>query len=130
SKATAALQKEDLGKAQAGAAPSSAGAAGVAGRASSGSSLLPTMVRFSPICTGTLTPSICRLILLLRYQPSEPVENSLTSASCSLPSMTTLIAFAVARNCARVMGQVVFFAIGAFSTQRPRNAAVRAPRAT
>src|SRR5262249_36914472 len=80
---------------------------------SGGSSLLPTMVRLSPTCTGTLTPSTCRVILVLMFQPSEPVENSLTSASCSLPSMITLTGLAPLRNWARVMGQVLFLAIGA-----------------
>src|SRR5262249_14371978 len=45
-----------------------------------GSSLLPTIVRFKPICTETAVPPISIIVLPLRYQPSEPVENSFTSA--------------------------------------------------
>src|SRR5437879_1268673 len=54
-----------------------------------GSSLLPTTVRFRPICTATGTPSISMVVLPLRYQPSEPVENSLTGARCGTSLIVT-----------------------------------------
>src|SRR4051812_31833786 len=75
------------------------------------------MVKFRPTCTGTLTPSISTLILLLRYQPSDPVENSLTSASSLLSPICTTIGLALVRKSARLIGQVVFFAIAASSPQ-------------
>src|SRR4051812_34743557 len=69
------------------------------------------MVRFRPIWTGTRTPSTSTVVLALRYQPSDPVENSLTSASsCWLP-IITVTCLALARNSARVIGQVVFLAM-------------------
>src|SRR5437879_3498954 len=73
-----------------------------------GSSLLPTMVMFMPICTDTGTPSTSMAVLPFRYQPREPVENSLTSASSGTPLMVTVTGFAFERNCGRLIGQVVF----------------------
>src|SRR5437868_6967101 len=57
--------------------------------ASCGNSLLPTTVMLRPICTATGVPSISTLILLLRYQPSDPVENSRAPASRVCPAMVT-----------------------------------------
>ena len=43
------------------------------------------MVRFMPICTLTdLSPTLT-LALPFKYQPSEPVENSFTSAVMGMP---------------------------------------------
>lgn len=46
-----------------------------------GRSLLPTIVRLRPICTLTGLPPTSMTVLPFTNQPSEPVENSLTSAS-------------------------------------------------
>ena len=35
----------------------------------------PTMVMFMPICTDTGVPPTLTVVLPLRYQPSDPVEN-------------------------------------------------------
>src|SRR5262249_5796085 len=85
---------------------------------SCGNSLLPTIVMFMPICTDTSVPlmSICTLSLM--FQPSEPVEKSLGTAWYSLPLMDTVNGLALAlysAHCLRVMGQLVFFAIGVTS---------------
>ena len=54
-----------------------------------GSCLEPTTVMFIPICTLTdLSPTLI-LALPFRYQPSEPVENSLTSAVMGTPLIVT-----------------------------------------
>src|SRR5712691_6011938 len=66
------------------------------------------MVKFMPIWTLTVLPLISIWILPLRYQPREPVANSLTSAVCGTSPITTLMALAWARNSSRVIGQVVF----------------------
>ena len=50
-------------------------------------------------------------ILLFRYQPSEPVENSLTGAVSGTPATVTETGLAAARNSLRLMGQAVFFAM-------------------
>src|SRR6185437_10735313 len=71
--------------------------------ASCGKSLLPMMVRFKPTCTITSLPSTSTAILSLMFQPSDPVENSLTMAIISLPPMTTGTGLAAVRNCSRVM---------------------------
>src|SRR5437763_465751 len=54
------------------------------------------MVRFSPIWTDTGLPSISTVVLPLRYQPSEPVENSLTSAISGTPATVTVTGLALA----------------------------------
>src|SRR5262249_5026223 len=86
------------------------GAAGALAPSSGGSSLLPTMVRFRPICTGTRTPSTVRVVLALRYHPSEPVPNSLGSTWNSWSPIFTITGWAFL-NWARVIGQLVFFAM-------------------
>src|SRR4051812_35917172 len=69
------------------------------------------MVRFMPICTDTGVPPTSMVILPLRYQPSEPVENSLTSACNGTSPTLTVTALALVRKSLRVMGQVVFLAM-------------------
>src|SRR5688572_32462720 len=69
-----------------------------------GRSLLPTMVRFRPICTLTGVPPTLTVALLLMFQPSEPVENSLTSAIMGMPLMVTSTGLAFSWKCLRVMG--------------------------
>jgi hypothetical protein len=70
------------------------------------------IVRFKPICTDTGTPSTSMLVLPVKYQPSDPVENSLTSANNGSPLITTVTGLAAARNCRRLIGQVDFGGIG------------------
>src|SRR6266545_5608925 len=110
----------------AGAVQATSSAAGAA--ASRGRSLLPTTVRFSPICTDTMVPSMSMVVFSLRFQPSEPVENSLTPTTKVRSPMVTLIGLALARNWARVTGHEVFFAMtfllaGARGASLPSNAA-------
>src|SRR5262249_40037598 len=76
-----------------------------------GSSLLPTIVRFKPICTATGVPLISTVVLPFRYQPSEPAENSRTSAISGTPLMVTVTGLAFAWKSARLIAQVVFLAI-------------------
>ena len=93
--------------------------------ASAGSSLLPTMVMFRPICTATGVPSTSMLTLPLRYQPNEPVEKCLTSADSDWPAMLTIIGFALLRKSARLIGQAVFLAIGVLPPWRSWETATR-----
>ena len=59
-----------------------------------GNSFDPTIVMLRPIWTVTgLSPTLT-IVLPLRYQPSEPVENSFTSASMVVPPMLISTAFA------------------------------------
>src|SRR5262249_61471 len=76
-------------------------------RQSFGNSLLPTIVRFMPICTVTGLPATSIVVLPLRYQPNEPVENSLTSAMSGASPILTLTGLACWVNSARVTGQLV-----------------------
>src|SRR5436305_1082572 len=64
-----------------------------------------------PICTETGVPPTSIVVLPFRYQPSEPVENSLTSACKGISPILTVTGLAFARNSSRLIGQVVFFAI-------------------
>src|SRR5262249_20154036 len=57
------------------------------------------------ICTDTGVPPTLIVVLLLMFQPSEPVENSLTSAISGTPLMTTSTGLACSWKCLRVMGQ-------------------------
>src|SRR5262249_27651486 len=66
---------------------------------------------FKPICTETGFPPTSIVVFPLRYQPSDPVENSLTSAWSGTLPIVTVTGFAACRKSARVMGQVVFFAM-------------------
>src|SRR5262245_32815070 len=72
-----------------------------------GSSLLPTIVRFSPTCTVTFTPFTSTTVLPFKYQPREPVENSRGSASMGAPAIATSTGLAPSRNCWRVIGLAV-----------------------
>src|SRR5205823_11846212 len=63
------------------------------------------------ICTDTSWPPMSMVVLPLRYQPSEPVENSLTSAWSGTLLMATVTGLALARKSARLIGQVVFLAM-------------------
>src|SRR5262249_15666136 len=76
-----------------------------------GNSLLPTTVRFMPIWTDTGTPPISMVVLPLRYQPREPVENSFTSAVSGTSPIRTTTGLALLRNSPRLTGQLVFLAI-------------------
>src|SRR5437588_1081895 len=69
------------------------------------------MVKLTPICTDTGVPLMSITVLPFRYQPSEPVENSLTSAIMSLPLMLILMGLAWPRKSARLIGQVDFLAM-------------------
>src|ERR1700733_2454484 len=75
-----------------------------------GNSFDPTIVIFIPICTVTGVSPTFTLTLPFRYQPSEPVENSLTSAVIGMPLMTTSSGLACL-NCSRVIEQVVLTAM-------------------
>src|SRR5262245_35409624 len=66
---------------------------------------------FMPICTVTGFSPTLIVILPLRYQPSEPVENSLTSADMGMPLMTTSTGLAPSLKSLREIGQVVFAAM-------------------
>src|SRR5229473_4926210 len=72
-----------------------------------GSSLLPTIVKFIPICTATGVPPTSIVVLPLRYQPREPVENSFTMACIGTLLIATDTGLALARNSERLTGQVV-----------------------
>src|SRR5262249_28998095 len=50
-----------------------------------GKSFEPTIVTFRPTCTVTGVSPIISVILLLMFQPSEPVENSRAAAIILLP---------------------------------------------
>src|SRR5262249_19319002 len=79
--------------------------------ASGGSSLLPMIVRFMPICTVTGLPLTSIVALSLTFQPREPVENSLTTA-WNVLSLTVIVSgLACSRNSARLMGHDDFLAI-------------------
>src|SRR5262245_30317435 len=69
------------------------------------------MVRLTPICTETGVPSIVIVVLPLRYQPSEPVENSLTGATMGMPLIVISTGLACSLNCLRLIGQVVLTAM-------------------
>src|SRR5437764_1245252 len=69
------------------------------------------MVRFMPIWTDTGVPPTSIVVLPLRYQPSEPVENSFTSACRGTPFTVTVTGLALLRKSPRLMGQLVFFAM-------------------
>src|SRR5262245_65526409 len=62
-------------------APLRATAESHAAAPSFGSSLLPTMVRFTPTWTVTFCPFTSTTVLPFRYQHRDPVENSRASAS-------------------------------------------------
>src|SRR5204863_7776884 len=85
--------------------------AAASGGHSLGSSFDPTIVRFNPICTLTGFSPMRIVVLPFKYQPSDPVENSLTSAINGMPLMMTSTALASCKNSARVIGQFVL-AIG------------------
>src|SRR5262249_33973035 len=68
-------------------------------------SLLPTTVRFKPTCTCSGLPSTLMVVLPLKYQPNEPVENSRFSAVTSWPPMLTFTDSAFSRNADLLMGQ-------------------------
>src|SRR5206468_1008945 len=68
------------------------GTFGISG--SFGSSLLPITVRFRPSWTCTGVPSISRTVLPLRYQPNEPVENSLMGTTIGTSLMVTVTGLA------------------------------------
>src|SRR5262245_47883550 len=70
------------------------------------------MVRFMPIWTATATPPTSIVVLPFRYHPNEPVENSLTSAWSGTSPILMPIGFALVRKSVRLMGQIVFLAIG------------------
>jgi Protein of unknown function (DUF1559) len=94
-------------------------ATGSAGTSSRGNSFDPTIVRFRPICTDTGVPFTSTVVLPFRYQPKEPVENSLTSAVSGTPAIVTVSGLAPARKSSREMGQWVFFAIAILHDSRP-----------
>lgn len=73
-----------------------------------GSSLDPTIVRFMPTWTLTDFSPTLRFVLPVKYQPSEPVENSFTSAVIGIPLMTTSTGWAFSRNSPRVTEQEGF----------------------
>src|SRR5262249_19959482 len=78
-----------------------------------GSSLLPTTVKFIPICTDTMVPPTSIVVLPFRYHPREPMENSFTSARMGgWPLIDPGSGLAFFRNSGRVMGQLVFLAMG------------------
>src|SRR4051812_10880426 len=65
-------------------------------------------------------PSTCTVILPLKYQPKEPVENSRLSAMTSCPLITTLTGSAFSMNWALVSGHGDF-AMGPESTRGKRH---------
>jgi membrane associated rhomboid family serine protease len=75
-----------------------------------GSSLLPTIVRFIPICTATGVPPTSIVVLPLRYQPKEPVENSFTIACIGTLLIVTVTGLALAWN--EDLAQWIIFTLG------------------
>src|SRR6266436_4168655 len=69
------------------------------------------IVKLRPSCTCTGVPSISMTVLPLRYQPSDPVENSLVGTIMGTSQTVMVTGLARLRNCSRVMGQFVFFDI-------------------
>src|SRR4051794_15959178 len=64
-------------------------------------------VNVRPIWTGSRTPSTAITVLPVRYQPTEPVLNCLTSAAKRFPAITISTGTALAWNWLREMGHSV-----------------------
>ena len=71
-----------------------------------GNSLEPTIVRFMPICTLTHFSPTLTFVFPFKYHPSEPVENSLTSAVIGIPLIVISTGLASLRNSERVTEHV------------------------
>src|SRR5690606_27075061 len=82
-------------------------------------SLLPTTVRFMPICTESALPSTVTTVLPFMYQPKLPVENCLTSASISWPLIETLSGSAFSTTWVSETGQGVWGGMTGASDQEP-----------
>jgi hypothetical protein len=82
--------------------------------------LLPTTVRFMPICTEIGLAVDVTTVLPFMYQPKLPVENCFTSASISCPLIETLSGSAFSMNWVSVTGQEVLGGMtGGISPENP-----------